>query len=299
MAIADPTALPETPDAANEYLREADLAFDREQFDQALTLYWSLATAGSFNGDDRWRQIYVRIGTILVGQGNDEEAYRWFEAAGPAGADMLKMLDQRTVDAPVDPDVTPQSTEELSRYLSSIRAADSSGDHATLDALIDRALESEHVTPGQRSTLCETRARSLLDRGFPVEAEAWAQEALAHSAGQNADAIRKLIERANADQGNATDPRFETHGDLMAFAMIAFEQRSGDHGKSDFEYLVNEPNSNDETRGRARYYLGVIAYQARDFDVARAHFEFASDNAPSPEIGYAAEALQWRYQEEG
>jgi tetratricopeptide (TPR) repeat protein len=195
--------------------------------------------------------------------------------------------------------VTPQSTEELARYLSSIEAADASDDHATLDALIDRALESEHVTPGQRSTLCETRARSLLDRGFPDQAEAWAQEALAHSGGQNADAIRKLIERANSDQGHATDPRFETHGDLMAFAMLAFEQRSGDHGQADFEYLVNDSNSNDETRGRARYYLGVIAYQARDFDVARAHFEFASDNAPSPEIGYAAEALEWRYQEEG
>ncbi len=299
MAIADPTALPETERDAVEYLREADLAFEREQFDEALTLYWSLATARSFTNDDRWRQIYVRIGTILVGQGNDEEAYRWFEAAGPPGADMLKMLDQRTVDAPVDPDVVPESTEVLSRYIAAIGAADASGDHATLDALIDRVLESSYTTAGQRSQLCAIRARSLIDRGLPADGETWAQEALAYSSGENAQQIRDLIERANKDQRNASDPRFETHGDVMAFGLIEFEQRSGDHGKENFEHIVSTDSYDDTSRGRARYYLGVIAYHARDFDVARAHFEFAADNAPAPEIGYAAEALEWRYREEG
>jgi hypothetical protein len=299
MAIADPTALPETDGAAAEYLTEADLAFEREQFDEALTLYWSLATARSFTNDDRWRHIYVRIGTILVGQGNDEEAYRWFEAAGPPGADMLKMLDQRTVDAPVDPDVVPDSTEVLSRYVAAIHAADASGDHATSDALIDRVLESSYTTAGQRSTLCELRARSLIDRGLPADGEAWAQEALAYSSGENAQQIRELIERANRDQGNPSDERFETHGDIMAFALIDFEQRNGDHGKENFEHIVSTATYDDTARGRARYYLGVIAYHGRDFDVARAHFEYAADNAPSPEIGYAAEALEWRYQEEG
>ena len=57
--------------------------------------------------------------------------------------------------------------------------------------------------------------------------------------------------------------------------------------------------NDDEAKGRARYYLGMIAYHERDFDIAREHFEFANDYAGSPEMGYAAEALKWRYQEEG
>jgi hypothetical protein len=57
--------------------------------------------------------------------------------------------------------------------------------------------------------------------------------------------------------------------------------------------------NDDEAKGRARYYLGMIAYHAHDFDVAREHFEFAADNAGEPELGYAAEALRWRYREEG
>jgi hypothetical protein len=41
MAIEDPTALPENAQQTAEYLREADVAFDREQLDLALSLYWS------------------------------------------------------------------------------------------------------------------------------------------------------------------------------------------------------------------------------------------------------------------
>jgi hypothetical protein len=43
----------------------------------------------------------------------------------------------------------------------------------------------------------------------------------------------------------------------------------------------------------------MIAYHAHDFNVAREHSEFAADNAAAPELGYAAEALKWRYREEG
>ena len=88
MAIDDPTALPENAQQTAEYIREADLAFDRAQHDLALSLYWSASSAGLFAGDDSRHHAYLRVGTILVGQGNDDEAYRWLEAAGPAGADL-------------------------------------------------------------------------------------------------------------------------------------------------------------------------------------------------------------------
>ena len=84
-------------------------------------------------------------------------------------------------------------------------------------------------------------------------------------------------------------------------AMQQFEGGAGDKGKQIFERVINDDSglNDDEAKGRAHYYLGMIAFHGRDFDVARTHLEIASDTAPAPEIGYAADALRWRFQEEG
>ena len=52
MAIDDPTALPENTQQTAEYLREADLAFDRQQLDLAMTLYWAVSAADQFANDE-------------------------------------------------------------------------------------------------------------------------------------------------------------------------------------------------------------------------------------------------------
>lgn len=303
MAIDDPTALPENAQQTNEYIREADLAFDREQLDVAMTLYWSAAAAGLFANDNGRNHAYLRVGVILMGQGNDDEAYRWLEAAGPAGADLLKVIDAKTTDAAVDPDVIPDTPELLTRYMNAVVAANNNKDHATFDQLVARIMDSTATLPGQRSQVCLLMARSLLDRGLATEAEEWAQAALAESSGSNADEARKLIEKANDSQGpeGMIDGRAISHGFELTSAMASFESGSGDKGKAMFLQVVADDSglNDDEAKGRARYYLGMIAYHERDFDVAREHFEFAADNAAEPELAYAAEALRWRYQEEG
>ncbi|MEP7048576.1 MAG: hypothetical protein ABI949_17930 [Ilumatobacteraceae bacterium] len=303
MAIDDPSALPEDAQQTTEYITEADLAFDRQQLDLALSLYWSVSAAGLFADDNSRNHAYVRVGEILMGQGNDDEAYRWLEAAGPAGADLLKILDAKTPDAAVDPDVVPATPEVLTRYINAINAANASHDHATFDALVARVMESDAVVPGQRSQVELLMAQNLLDRGMAAEAQEWAQAALAESSGSNADEARKVIEKATDAQGLSAidDNRSITYGLELAAGLQQFEAGMGDKGKSMFERVVadNTGLNDDEAKGRARYYLGAIAYQEHDFDVAREHFEFAADNAGSPEIGYAAEALQWRYREEG
>lgn len=303
MAIDDPTALPENAQQTAEYLREADLAFDREQHELALSLYWSASSAGLFvNNNDR-NHAYLRVGVLLIGQGSDDEAYRWLEAAGPAGADLLKMLDAKSTDTAVDPDVIPDTPEVITRYMNAIAAANTSNDHATFDQLVARVMESGAVVPGQRSQVSLLMAQSLLDRGLAKQAEEWAQAALAESSGANADAARKLIEKANDSQGveGMIDGRPITHGFELTSAMESFEGGLGDKGKAMFIKVVDDTSglNDDEAKGRARYYLGMIAYHDHDFDVAREHFEFAADYAAAPEIGYAAEALKWRYQEEG
>ncbi|MEP7111768.1 MAG: hypothetical protein ABI862_00750 [Ilumatobacteraceae bacterium] len=303
MAIDDPTALPENAQQTTEYLREADLAFGREQMDVALSLYWSASAAGLFASDDNRVHAYVRVGEILMGQGNDEEAYRWLEAAGPAGADLLKIIDAKTVDAAVDPDVIPQTPEVLTRYMHAMTAANQANDHATFDQLVARIMESNGTLPGQRSQVCVLMARSLLDRGHNAQAEEWAQAALAEGSGTTADEARKLIQKANENQGaeGVVDERVATYGFELTSGLQSFESGSGDKGKAMFERIVADTTglNDDEAKGRARYYLGMIAYHDHDFDIAREHFEFAADYAPGPEIGYAAEALRWRYQEEG
>jgi tetratricopeptide (TPR) repeat protein len=303
MAIDDPTALPETAQQTTEYLREADLAFEREQLDLALSLYWSVGAAGNFANDENRTHTYVRVGEILMGQGNDAEAYRWLEAAGPAGADLLKIIDARTTDAAVDPEVIPQTPEVLTRYTSAMNAANESKDYATFDQLVNRIMESNATVPAQRASVGLLMAQSLIDRGHDAQAEEWAQAALAEDSGSHADEARKLIEKASANQGMAgmMDDRVTTYGFELTAAIQTFEGGGADKGKAMFESVAADTTglNDDEAKGRARYYLGMIAYHERDFDVAREHFEFASDYAGSPEIGYAAEALKWRYQEEG
>jgi hypothetical protein len=112
-----------------------------------------------------------------------------------------------------------------------------------------------------------------------------------------------VIDKARDNQLGAeyVDPRGATHGFELAAAMQQFEGGSGDKGKEIFERVIADTSglNDDEAKGRAHYYLGVIAYHIRDFDIARHHLEVASDTAPAPEIGYAADALRWRFQEEG
>jgi tetratricopeptide (TPR) repeat protein len=302
MAIDDPTALPENAQQTTEYLHEADLAFDREELDLAMSLYWSASAAGIFATDDNRIHAYVRVGEILMGQGNDDEAYRWLEAAGPAGADLLKIIDAKTPDAAVDPDVIPQTPEVLTRYTNAMNAANESKDYATFDQLVNRIMESGATLPGQRAAVSLLMAHSLVERGHDAQAEQWAQAALAEGSGSTADEARKLIDKASANQGMAAmDERVTTYGFELTAAIRTFEGGQADKGKAMFESVAADTTglNDDEAKGRARYYLGMIAYHERDFDVAREHFEFANDYAGSPEMGYAAEALKWRYQEEG
>jgi tetratricopeptide (TPR) repeat protein len=303
MTIDDPTALPENAQQTTEYLHEADLAFDREQLDLAMSLYWSASAGGLFATDDNRIHAYLRIGQILMGQGNDDEAYRWLEAAGPAGADLLKIIDAKTTDAAVDPDVIPQTPEVLTRYANAVNAANESKDYATFDQLVARMMESSAMPPGQRGQLSLLMAKSLLERGYGAQAEEWAQVALAEGSGTVADEARNVIQRASDSQGvdDMMDNRVTSYGIELAAGLQSFEGGLGDKGKSMFELVVADTTglNDDEAKGRARYYLGMIAYHAHDFDVAREHFEFANDYAGSPEMGYAADALKWRYQEEG
>ncbi len=304
MAIDDPTALPENAQQVAEYLREADLAFDREHLDEALTLYWSLSAASLFTDATTAQRVYARVGSILVGRGNDDEAYRWFEAAGPAGADMLRILDAKTTDAPVDPDVIPATPEVLTRYIAAARSADQNQDHATFDALVTRIMESQAPTPGVRSEVAVMMAQSLLARGEDVKAEEWARAALAEGSGTTADEARKIIDKAQDNllgTPDSIDDRGMTYGFDLQAALMQFEGGLGDKGKASFEKVLNDTSglNDDEAKGRAHYYLGMIAYQAHDFDIAREHLEIAADTAAEPEIGYAAEALRWRFQEEG
>jgi len=97
------------------------------------------------------------------------------------------------------------------------------------------------------------------------------------------------------------DPRDVTYGFELSAAMMQFEGGLGDKGKATFEKVLADTSglNDDEAKGRAHYYLGMIAYHSHDFDVAREHLEAAANTAPAPELGYASEALRWRFQEEG
>src|SRR4051794_23061465 len=224
MAIDDPSLPPENAQQVAEYLRAADLAFERQHLDDAMTLYWSVSASNQWPDTNTAHHAYARIGSILVARGNSEEAYRWFQAAGPAGADMLRVLDAQTPDTAVDPTVIPQTPEQLSRYINAAWSAEQNQDHATFDALVARILESGETMPGQRSEMALMMAKSLLARGDYANAQEWAQHSLAESSGTTGDEAREVISKA-ADELTLLqpDPRDVTYGFELSAAMMQFE----------------------------------------------------------------------------
>ena len=297
MAIDDPTAIPETAEALQEYLQEADEAFERDNHDRAKPLYYAATTSALISDADHSRANH-RLALIHLAAGEPEDAYRFvYKSREPGRDDILRALDGGTVDTPVDPSEIPQTFEETERYWKAAEAARANSDTATAEALYRAFAASPAVAPGQMAIAAVHVAEIAHADGRNDEAHEWADAALANAAEDEPRRRARVVLQA---VGGPAPSDSETDASRALLAGLA-SWEAGDQAlaTNGFEAVLAAADATSAEQGRARFYLGSMAYHANDYDTARTHLQQAARDADDPEKTWATEMLEWRWQEEG
>lgn len=296
MTIEDPTAIPETAEACDEYVAEADVAWQAENPELAQKLYMALFSA-SYDGSARDLMSY-RLALIFTNQGNTSEAYRFAQLSHhPGAADLLRSIDNATPDLAVDPNRVPETSEEAQSYWSQAVAALDSNDNATAAALFEVLANCEAISISARG-IAHIKLGTVLHRqGHDDAARKWAEAGLPLVvSGDGAEEARTLLRTLGVQV--VDDNPYETEGSLALIAGIeAYERGESAAARASLETALASTSSTSEDKGRAAYYLGAIAYYDHDFAVARTHLHQARTDAPAAERAWAAEMLEWRWQE--
>jgi hypothetical protein len=299
MAIDDPTAIPETAEAVVEYLKEADEAFQREDNDAARPLYYSALQSAQLSATDNSR-VNHRLALIHLAAGETEEAFRFAHASREPGRDdILRALDGATADAAVDPSEIPQTFEEMERYWNAALAARNNSDQSTEEALLRAVASSPAASPGDVAHASVRVAQLAQAAGRTDEAHAWADSALANASGDDDRSAALAVLQATGGPAPDSNP-YETAGSRQLMAgLAAWEAGDQATARTAFDAVLAATDVTSGDQGRAAFYLGSMAYHAKDFDTARTHLHRARDNADDPEKAWAIEMLEWRWQEEG
>ena len=299
MAIEDPTAIPESAEAADEYLAEAAAAFDAENHDAALPLYYS-AVMSTLLSEEEDSIAQYRLAVMYNAAGDTDNAYRFaFGNAQPGAADLLAALNAASRDGAVDPSEPPQSTEDLLRYHYAAEDAQERGDIATEEALRRAMAGSPAANPGMVALASVRVAEIAKADGRTDEAHEWAQSALANaSKGEDRDRALAVLRELGV-QVEDSNP-IETEGSRQLVAgRQAWEAGDQAAAQTSFQAVLDAADVTSADQGAAAFYLGSMAYHGKDFDTARERLQQAARDADDPEKTWAAEMLEWRWQEEG
>lgn len=299
MAIEDPTAIPESAEAADEYLREAAVAFDAGNHDAALPLYYA-AVMSTLLSEAEDSIAQYRLAVMYVAAGDNESAHRFaFGNTQPGAADLLRAITAESEDAPVDPSEPPQSTEDIVRYYQAAGDAQQRGDGATEEALRQAIANSPAASPGMVAEASVRVAQIAKADGRTDEAHQWAQSALANASRPEEHDAAVAVLRELGVAVDESNP-YETEGSRQLVAgKQAWEGGDQAAAQASFQAVLDADDVTTADKGAARFYLGSMAYYAKDFDTAREHLQQAARDADDPEKTWATEMLEWRWQEEG
>jgi tetratricopeptide (TPR) repeat protein len=298
MPIADPHAIPETEHDCHEYLVEGDQAWDAGNTELASTLYHSLANS-HFASATQSSHAYYRVGLIAMNDGDTDRALQSFGMSHePGAADAVKSLTNATHDDPTpSPDVVPETLEQVFAWADAAAAATKAGDWELSLGLYTAVAGSTTASPG---TIAVAEARAGIAAhhlGHDDIARQWMERALPNLADDEGDltTVRKLLH----DYGGAhVDAADDTPAAAQVAAGIqAYESGDAHAARTALEAALHLDGP-DEQKGRARYYLGAMDYQAHKYADARVHIEAAVQTAVEPERSWAEAALHWRWDED-
>ncbi|MDT4941790.1 MAG: hypothetical protein QOJ34_1879, partial [Pseudonocardiales bacterium] len=155
--------------------------------------------------------------------------------------------------------------------------------------------QSTAINTGQLGSVYKSCGTSFEHLGKTAEARTSYEEAL--SLLSSADEIAYVRERIHAlGGGEATAADQSPASAQVAAGVIAYENGDATGAQTAFQAALHLEGPESE-KGRAHYYLGAMAYQARHYAEARNHVENAVAHAPSPEQGWASSMLNWRWDE--
>jgi len=308
MAITDPTAIPETTDAIEEYLTAADAAWGSGDQDGAAVLYWS-ATSSSIGFDEkRFAEAYYRLGLHAEAQGDHTRAascFNWASQQGHADATQKYAEYQATAQhTDVVADTPPQDAAEVERYATMAMHAFDGGDWERAYQLYDAIYQSPALMPANKAHAALRLGEICRQWGSHDQAYAFFEEAASMGVGDSRDKAAAYLaeyQKENTDNSglstSAGIDSAETAAPYVDGLATAYEQGNTTLTTS-YATLVHESGgASAEQKATAAYYLGRLAYDRDDYDTARIYIREARDGAADPQRGWAAEMLQSYWQE--
>lgn len=295
MAIADVHAIPETADACNEYQTEADQAWTDGNEDHAWDLYRSLFES-KVKTDAQESHVAHRLALIAVNRRDADNAWNYIAYSKEPGADEIRhSLDNATPNDPVvDPDTPPATVEQTDDWWAAGVKANHDGDWG-LASRIWASIAASTCNPPNVIAKAEVQLGDALRQlGDDDTARQWYEKALPNLDDQAAIDIarQKLLDVGVHSTADHSSPAAEQ----VVIGVDAYQQGNAAPARAAFEAALHLDGP-AEVKGRAHYYLGAMDYQEKKYADARNHVEAAAQSAPDPEKGWAAEMLNWHYDE--
>jgi tetratricopeptide (TPR) repeat protein len=299
MAIDDPTAIPQSPDQATEYMREADRLWNDNRTEEAHTLYRAVFNSRTTAGPESSLAGY-RLALYLQTIGDIDGALgAVFYTNEPGTHDLTIALRAAMPDQVVDPSNVPDTEEACERYQQSIEDAFNRNDWTTVDALC-LALQQTPVDIGVgRHAICQTyRGVALVHLGRNDEARPVLEYVLANSVSeQRLTQARAALQQIGVHVHDDDNPYQTPDSQRLLAGIAAFERGDEVTALAELQAVVGSSDAGATDKGRAHFYLGSMAYHSKRYDDARTHLHVAEADAPELEKGWAVEMLDWRWQE--
>ena len=294
MAIPDPRAIPETPDAATEYATAADAAWTAGDPSAAWDLYHSVFTSEAATTDQRSHSAY-RLALIALNRGDHEQARRFaWESSDTGAKDLLSSLDNATTDATPDPNRAVVGTEEADRYWRLGTEARGNGDSLAASQWFIAIATGSDLAPNYIAQAEFNVAQCLISLGEEATARGWLERALPNLTDPaSVEFCRKILGKVGVHGVTSDIPAVKQ----LDAGIESFQLGDLAAARAALEAALHLDGSTDEVKGRAEYYLGSMAFQAKQYADARDHLGRASTLAPDPEKSWAHEMLQWEWQD--
>lgn len=294
MAIPDPHAIPESADSCQEYLHEADQAWDAGDSNHAYDVYYSLRQS-QFVPTDVWDHAAYRLGLIAQTRGDTDLAVQFLSASNaPGAAEAVHALTNVTTNDPTpSPEQVPATAEQLIAWIHAGGAALQGSDWQQAYGLYIAATQSSQIAPGQVGYCYQQAGLAAEHLGDQEKAVACYEQAVPlMTSAADAEAVRARLHELGGAQIGAADAT--PAASQVADGINAYENGDAAAAHSALSAALHLEGPDDQ-KARARYYLAAMDYQAGRYADARVHVEAAASGAPEPERSWAQAMLQWRW----
>ena len=296
MAIPDPHAIPETEAACQEYLQEADHAWDAGDNEHAYDVYYSLRSS-QFVTNQVWDHVSYRLGMIAVSRGDTNMAVQFLgNSHAPGAAEALHALTNATTNDPTpSAEQVPATAEQVLAWIHAGDAAIQGSDWQQAYGLFVAATLSAQIAPGEVGYCYQQAGLAAEHLGDQEKAVQCYEQAIPlMTNAQDADDVRERLRALGGAQVGAADAT--PAATQVAAGINAYENGDAAAAHTALSAALHLDGP-DEQKARARYYLAAMDYQAARYADARVHVEAAAAGAPEPERSWAEAMLQWRWDE--